>query len=63
MSRKEFRVDVKIKNNRLIAAREERGLSAPQLCAAAGIVYSNYIRIESLQDSPISKRTGDFFRG
>jgi DNA-binding XRE family transcriptional regulator len=50
---KEFRVLVKVRNNRLIQRREELGLSAPRLAEKMGVNYHSYVQLESMKDSPL----------
>lgn len=51
----EFRVTVKVRNNRLIRAREDLGMSAPKLAKAAGVSHGTYVRYESMSETPIKK--------
>ena len=53
-----FRVVAKLRNNRLIKAREELGLTTKQAAEAIGVSYSALITYESLSVSPWSKRGG-----
>jgi len=53
---KDFDVTVKLRNNHLVERREALGLSAPQLAVALGIGYGQYLDLENMQASPMSKR-------
>ena len=55
----EFRLLVKIKNNRLISMREAQGLSAPQIAKKIGISYSIYSQYESLSIQPLRSKNGN----
>lgn len=57
---KEFRVLVRIQNNRLLRLREDLRLSATSLAAAVGISYQKYLDLESLRSMPVNRKTGDW---
>lgn len=52
---KELRVDLKIRNNRLIELREKMGLSPAQAAKQAGITYQLWLQYESLSHNPVKK--------
>lgn len=56
----EFRVQVKLRNNRLLRLREDLGLSAADLAARAGVSYQKYVSLESLRSKPVDRKTGDW---
>lgn len=49
---KDFEVTVRLKNNRLKARRTQLGLTARDFAAAAGVVYTSYLRLENLKEHP-----------
>lgn len=57
---KEFRLEVRVRNNRLIRLREELGISAPVFAETAGVNYNQYVALESLKASPVRKRNGEW---
>jgi len=52
---KEFRLEVKIRNNRLLKSKEESGLRVPEFCEAAGIPRSHWHGYTSMRMSPITE--------
>lgn len=56
----EFHVDIRIRNNILKSKREALGLSAPKFAEACGILYGSYNKLESMKDSPLLKKTGEW---
>jgi len=55
---KQFRVESRLRNNRLIAAREALGLSCPQAADAIGVGYSLLVNLEGFKRSAMNKTTG-----
>ena len=47
-----IRIISKVRNNRLMEAREQIGMSAPQFAEQVGMSYGLYIRIEGLKQTP-----------
>lgn len=56
---KEFRVTMRLRNNRLLSLREERGMSAPQTAEEIGVSYVTYAALENLRMSP-KKKNGEW---
>jgi RNA polymerase sigma factor (sigma-70 family) len=54
---KEFRVRLKVRNNRLIRYREELGMTPREFCDAADIGYGQYMQYEALTRSPLGGHT------
>jgi transcriptional regulator with XRE-family HTH domain len=52
----EFRVTLRVKNNRLIRAREARGLTQTQVATAAGCPATTISRMEALSYRPYSTK-------
>lgn len=48
-----LRLISKLRNNRMIRAREALGMSGPQIAEAIGVSYSVWILLESLKESPL----------
>lgn len=48
-----FRLVAKLRNNRLIRAREALGLSCPQAAKAIGVCYAALVQLEGMQESPV----------
>lgn len=57
---KEFRLQMKLRNNRLIEAREALGLSAPKAADVIGVAYGLLIRYEALSADPWSRDQSDW---
>lgn len=55
-----FRVVAVLRNNRLIRAREELGLSSPKAAVAIGVSYGTLNALESLKGSPWNKHMDDW---
>jgi RNA polymerase sigma factor (sigma-70 family) len=58
---RDFEVTVKIRNNQLKKRRVQLGLNARQFAETAGVSYPEYIKLETLNASPVY--TKDPFRG
>lgn len=56
---KEFRVTMRLRNNRLLSLREERGMTGQQVADAIGISYVTYVGMEGLRLSP-KKKNGEW---
>lgn len=48
-----LRLISKLRNNRMILAREALGMSGPKIAEAIGVPYSAWILLESLKESPL----------
>lgn len=48
----EFRLQIKVRNNRLMKAREQLGMSPKQFAAAVGMSYGQYLAYEGLKMDP-----------
>lgn len=55
---KDFRLNIKIRNNRMVERREALGLSAPAFAEKIQIRYPTYLDLENMKRSPVNKRTG-----
>jgi len=53
---KTIRVDIRLRNNRLVERREELGLSSTALADAAGIARSQYSALETMREKPCGSR-------
>lgn len=53
---KELRLTLKVRNNRLIRARESLGLGAMEASKRIGISYSTLLELENLKTSPLGRR-------
>lgn len=56
-----LRLISKLRNNRMIRAREYLGMSGPQISEAIGVSYGSWVSLESLKDSPL-RPNGDWRR-
>lgn len=56
---KEFRLQLQVRNNRLIKAREREGLSCPKMAEKMGVSYGLLVGYESLKVSPRSRARGN----
>jgi len=56
---KTFEVEIRIRNNRVKAARTELGLSTHEAAELAGVSYPSYLDIENMKKSPRAKN-GEF---
>lgn len=54
MTHKPLRLDLKVRNNRLIKLREQLNLKASQAAEAIGVRYELLLQYESLQQKPFS---------
>ena len=52
---KDFRVTVKLRNERLVRYREELGMSAPHVAKEIGLSYQHYLHYENMVLSPVSR--------
>ena len=52
---KEIEVTVSLRNNRLKERRDALGMNQQQLCSAAGVLPSEYGRLEKMLSSPFTK--------
>lgn len=52
---KDFRVSVRVRNNRLLERREALGFTQAQLAAAAGVCLEQYGQLERMSSTPLSK--------
>lgn len=55
-----LRVDVVVRNDALVKAREDLGLNQRQMAAAIGVGASELGRLENLKQSPRHRGTGDW---
>ena len=54
-----FRIEVKVRNNRIIRAREKLGhASARSAADALGVKYESWVRYESMADTPLNVEGG-----
>lgn len=53
---KELRLTLKVRNNRLIKAREALGLGAREASKRIGVSYGDLLQLESLKLSPLGRR-------
>lgn len=55
MSRNDYRVTVKVRNNNILKAAESKGLSIPQVAAGAGVSYGDLNNLVNMTSSPFYK--------
>jgi RNA polymerase sigma factor (sigma-70 family) len=58
LSPKEFRVEVRLRNNRLITYREQLGLKPREMAERIGVSYGTLLRYEGLRKNPVAKWGG-----
>jgi len=57
---KEFRVEVRLRNNRLITYREQLGLKPREMANQIGVSYGMLLAYESMRQSPLTKTSDDW---
>ena len=55
---KEFRVKMRLYNNRLVRLREAEGLNCREMAERLGMSYGTYLGYENMTENPISQRKG-----
>jgi DNA-directed RNA polymerase specialized sigma subunit len=57
---KDYRIDLKVRNNLLLTEIEKTGLSIPQFAKEANCDYSKLITLINMKITAVSKKTGDY---